>query len=85
MSREKTVIAIAAMPGAGKGTAAELASDLGIPVIVCGDVVREEASRRRMPPTPENLGSLMLSMRDEEGPDVVAKRLIPRIAGTESG
>jgi dephospho-CoA kinase len=84
LNPEKTVIAIAAMPGAGKGTAAELASDRGIPVIVCGNVVREEASRRRISPTPENLGSLMLRMRDEEGPDVVVKRLIPRIAESES-
>ncbi|MBS7623294.1 flagellar hook-basal body complex protein FliE [Candidatus Bathyarchaeota archaeon] len=84
MNREKTVIAIAAMPGAGKGTAAELASDRGIPVIICGNVVREEASRRGMAQTQENLGSLMLRMRDEEGPDVVVRRLIPRIAETES-
>jgi len=72
------------MPGAGKATASELARDRGMPVLLCGDVVREEASRRRLSPTPENLGSLMLKMRDEEGPDVMAKRLVPKINDTQS-
>jgi len=72
------------MPGAGKATASELAKDRGMPVLLCGDVVREEASRRRLSPTPENLGSLMLKMRDEEGPDVMAKRLVPKINDTQS-
>jgi len=80
----KTIVAIAAMPGAGKATASELARDRGMPVLLCGDVVREEASRRRLSPTPENLGSLMLKMRDEEGPDVMAKRLVPKINDTQS-
>ena len=84
MNPTKTIIAIAAMPGAGKATASELARDRGIPVFLCGDVVREEASRRRLSSTPENLGSLMLKMRDEEGPDVMAKRLVPKINDTQS-
>ena len=84
MNPTKTIIAIAAMPGAGKATASELARDRGMPVLLCGDVVREEASRRRLSPTPENLGSLMLKMRDEEGPDVMAKRLVPKINDTQS-
>jgi len=80
----KTIIAIAAMPGAGKAMASELARDRGMPVFLCGDVVREEASRRRLSPTPENLGGLMLKMREEEGPDVMAKRLIPKINDARS-
>ena len=84
MNPTKTIVAIAAMPGAGKATASELARDRGIPVFLCGDVVREEASRRRLSSTPENLGSLMLKMRDEEGPDVMAKRLVPKINDTQS-
>jgi len=84
LNSTRTIIAIAAMPGAGKATASELARDRGMPVLLCGDVVREEASRRRLSPTPENLGSLMLKMRDEEGPDVMAKRLVPKINDTQS-
>jgi len=84
LSYAKTIIAIAAMPGAGKAMASELARDRDMPVFLCGDVVREEASRRRLSPTPENLGNLMLKMRQEEGPDVMAKRLIPKINSAQS-
>ena len=84
MSSAKTIIAIAAMPGAGKTIASELARGRGMPVFICGDVVREEASRRRLSPTPDNLGDLMLKMRGEEGPAVVAKRLIPVVNDAKS-
>jgi len=81
----KTVIAIAGMPGSGKAVASGVARERSIPVFVCGDVVREEASSRKLPPSPENLGSLMLKMREEEGPDVMVRRLLPRIGMASSG
>jgi dephospho-CoA kinase len=44
-----------------------------------GDEVREEATRRGLKPTPKNLGMIMLKLRKEEGPAVVAERCIPKI------
>jgi dephospho-CoA kinase len=44
-----------------------------------GDVVREEAERRCLSPTPENIGKIMLELRRSEGKAVVAKRCIPKI------
>jgi dephospho-CoA kinase len=78
------VVAIAGMPGAGKGLVSSIAQSRSIPVFVCGDVIREETERRGFPTTPENMGRVMLSIRREQGPGVVAERLIPRIASSAS-
>jgi dephospho-CoA kinase len=75
----KKVIAISGMPGAGKGIAADAARSLSLEVLVLGDVIREETERRGLEPTPENMGSVMLQVRANEGPAVVAKRLLPKI------
>jgi len=78
------VIAIVGMPGSGKAIVSRVASSRSIPVLVCGDVVREETKRRGLAPTPENTGKVMLAIRQEEGPAVVAKRLIPKIESTHA-
>lgn len=70
---------IAGMPGAGKSLASDAARDLGIPVFVSGDVIREEARRRGLKLDKKNLGRLMLKIRREEGMGAVAKRLNPMI------
>jgi len=79
MKRRK-IIVVVGMPGAGKGIVSKAATSRGIPVLVCGDVVREETKKRGLAPTPENTGKVMLAIRQEEGPGVVAERLIPRVA-----
>ena len=84
MSARKRVIAISGMPGAGKGVASEAARKLGFEVLVLGDVIREETARRGLEPTPENVGSVMLQVRRDEGPAVVAKRLVPKIEASRS-
>lgn len=76
---KKIVIGVAGMPGAGKATVRKMVQEMGYPVVVMGDVIREEAERRKMEPTPENLGLIMLKIREEEGPAVVAKRCLPKI------
>jgi len=79
MQQKKRVIAITGMPGAGKGVAAQAAKQAGLEVLVLGDVIREETERRGLQPTPTNMGKVMLDVRANEGPAVVAKRLLPRI------
>jgi dephospho-CoA kinase len=78
MTRQK-IVAVVGMPGSGKAIVSKVASSHGIPVLVCGDVVREETKKRGLAPTPENTGKVMLAIRQEEGTAVVAKRLIPKI------
>jgi dephospho-CoA kinase len=80
----RKVIAISGMPGAGKGVLSEVGKELGLDVFVLGDVIREETERRGLEPTPQNMGSVMLSLRASEGPAVVARRLLPRIEGAHS-
>jgi len=76
---KKTVIGVAGMPGAGKSLVARIAGRMGYSLVVMGDVVREETKKRGLEPTPENVGTVMLKLRDEEGPAVVAKRCVPKI------
>lgn len=77
--KEKKVIGIAGMPGAGKAVVKEIIQKMGYPVVVMGDVIRDEVKRRGLESTPENLGFVMLKLREEEGPAVVARRCIPQI------
>ncbi len=80
----KTVIGITGMPGSGKGTVREILRKYGFPVVVMGDEVRAEVARRKLKPTPENLGKIMLQIRAEEGPEVLAKRCIPKIRALDA-
>ena len=80
----KIVIGVTGMPGSGKGVVREIVREYGFPVVVMGDEVRAEAARRNLEPTPENLGKLMLQIRAEEGPGVLARRCIPKIRALDA-
>jgi len=82
MSR-KIVIGVAGMPGAGKATVMRIVRRMGHSVVVMGDVIRLEARRRGLQPTPKNLGIVMLKLRKEKGPRVVADRCIPKIESSK--
>ncbi len=73
------VIAFVGYPLSGKSTASQVARELGLPVVVMGDVVREEAAKRGLQPTDENLGKVARELREKEGMDAIAKRCIPKI------
>lgn len=73
------VIAFVGLPLSGKSTAAKVAEEMGIPVVCMGDIVREEAKRRGLPQTDENLGKIAEELRRKEGMDAIAKRCIPII------
>jgi len=73
------IIAFVGYPLSGKSTAAEVAKELGIPVVTMGDIVREEALRIGLEPNSENLGRIAGELRKREGMDAIAKRCIPKI------
>jgi dephospho-CoA kinase len=77
--KDKIVVAVAGMPGSGKAVFRRTLQKMGYPVVVMGDEVREEAKRRNIEPTPENLGTLMLNLREKDGSAAVAKRCIPKL------
>ncbi|MFC5278525.1 AAA family ATPase [Halorubrum rubrum] len=79
------VIGTVGLPGSGKGEAATVAEAVGVPVVVMGDVIREECRERGLDPA-EHHGRIAGVLREEEGDDAIAARTIPRIreAATES-
>lgn len=76
---KKKLIIIAGMPGSGKALSSQILKNLGLPVLAFGDIVRKEAEKRGLKPTFENMGMLMIKMREEGGPAIMAKMLIPEI------
>lgn len=61
------------MPGAGKSTIVSKLKEQGYQAFNLGDGVRAEAMRRNLEPTGENLGKIMLELREENGPGAVAE------------
>jgi len=80
----KIVIGVAGMPGAGKAVIKSSAESVGYSVVVMGDEIREETKRRGLEPTPENIGRIMLQLREEEGPVTVANRCVSKIEKAKS-
>jgi len=67
------------MPGAGKSTIASGLKNKGLQIINMGDAVRAEANRRNLEPTGQNLGKLMLELREKNGPGAVAELIQDQI------
>ena len=76
------VIGIVGMPASGKGEVSRIARDLGIPVVVMGDAIRERVKKAGLPPTDANLGAMSGKLRSELGMDAIARITIPVIEAT---
>ncbi len=85
MNADKIVVGLAGMPGSGKSLVVETARAAGYAVVVMGDVVREETQKRGLKPTPENVGKVMLELRENGGASVIADKCIPKIEQQKSG
>ena len=72
------------MPGSGKSTIVSALKARGIEALNLGDGVRAEAKRRNLEPSGDNLGKLMLELRDKNGPGAIAELLTERIKNSES-
>lgn len=73
-----SVIGIVGLPGSGKSEAAAVATDLGVPVVTMGDVIREECRDRGLDPAKHH-GEVATALREEGGPDAIAERSLPII------
>ena len=69
------VIGFAGLPGSCKSTIIEAIKDLG-QVITLGDVIRNEAKKRNLKPTDENLGKIAKELRVSGGQGVVAEKCV---------
>ncbi len=72
-------IGVVGMPGSGKSILSDAARSLGLKVIVMGDMVREETSRRGLPLTPQNVMRVAEDLRKEHGMGAVAMLVIEKI------
>ncbi len=72
------------MPGAGKSTIAQGLQLKGYETINMGDAVRAEAKKRNLESTRENLGDLMLELREKNGPGAIAELVKPQIESSTS-
>jgi dephospho-CoA kinase len=79
VNADKLVIGLAGMPGSGKSLVVDTAREMGYNVVVMGDVVRQETTKRGLELTPQNVGKVMLELRQEGGNYVIAKKCIPKI------
>jgi len=80
----KLIVCLTGMPGAGKSTIAEALKSKGFEKITMGDAVRAEAARRKLEPTGENLGKLMLELREKKGHGAVAELIKDQIANSKT-
>ncbi len=69
----KLVVCLTGMPGAGKSTIVSKLKEQGYETFSLGDGVRSEAKRQNLEPTGENLGKLMLELRQKNGPGAIAE------------
>jgi len=72
------------MPGAGKSTIAEGLKSKGYDIVNMGNAVRAEAKKRNLESTRENLGKLMLELREQNGPGAIAELIKPEIESSSS-
>jgi dephospho-CoA kinase len=70
------VIGTVGLPGSGKGEFAAVAADIGVPVVVMGDVIRAETRDRGLDPA-EHHGQVASALREECGPAAIADRTLP--------
>ena len=80
------IIGLVGLPGSGKGEASRIARQQGLTVLVMGDVIRQEAVRQGLEATDVNLGRVGCALRDAEGPEAVARRILQeaRASGEET-
>jgi len=75
------IIGFVGMPGSGKSEASRVAREMGLEVVVMGDVIRGEARRRGLDPTDFNLGMVGNSLRDRGGAAAIAKGCLAMLRG----
>ena len=78
------VLGIVGLPGSGKGEFSKIAEQMGIPVVVMGDVIREEVRKAGLPPTGENMGIISKVLREKYGMAAIAISCIPVVECIDS-
>ena len=80
----KLIVCLTGMPGSGKSTITSALKAMGLEVLNLGDGVRAEAKRRNLEPSGDNLGKLMLELREKNGSGAIAGLLTEPIKNSQS-
>ena len=80
----KLIVCLTGMPGSGKSTIVSALKSKGIETLNLGDGIRAEAKRRNLEPSGENLGKIMLELREKNGPGAIANLLTDQIQKSKS-
>jgi len=80
----KLLVCLTGMPGAGKSTIAEGLKSNGYEIVNLGNAVRNEAKNRNLEASRENLGKLMLELREKNGPGAIAELVKPQIESSSA-
>jgi len=75
----KALILLAGMPGSGKSVFALKAKEYGLGVVSLGDIVREEAMKRKLTLDSKNMMSIAKELRKTYGKEIVARLALKRI------
>jgi dephospho-CoA kinase len=77
------VLGVTGPNAAGKGEVSDYLRTLGFVVHSLSDIVREESAARGLPPEREHLIRIGTLLREQQGPGVLAERLIPRLGAKD--
>ena len=77
--KKRLILCLTGMPGAGKSTVAQSLKEKGFVVISMGNIIREEAKLQNLEPTDNNLGKLMLKLRENLGSAAVAHLILRKV------
>lgn len=73
------LIGVVGLPGSGKSEFSRCAAELGIPVLVMGDVIRRVAAERGLAPDDATLGRISGELREEHGRGAIARLMLDSI------
>ncbi len=79
------MILIAGLPGSGKTTISKMMTDLGLPVVSMGDIVREQALKQGRSSNVGSMNRFMVELRDRFGEGVVAELTMSKVKEMPQG
>jgi dephospho-CoA kinase len=78
------VIAVVGLPAGGKGEFSRIANEMGIPVVVMGDVVRQAVLDAGLVPDDHSMGEMSRQLRERHGRDAIARLTIAAIEALDN-
>jgi len=75
----KKLILVTGMPGSGKSVVREIVNELGIPVLIMGDIIREEVKRRGLKEEAKSYEFVMRDIREKLSDQIVAERTAQKL------